>query len=141
VGCGWYTRAYGRLFRHAIYCTLDVDPAKSRWGAERHVCASLASIRSHFEDGALDLVVCNGVFGWGLNERTEVEAAFRGCHACLRPGGVLLLGWNDVPARRPFPIEQCESLHLFRPYRFAPLDGYCHRTATRNRHTYNFYEK
>lgn len=141
VGCAWYTRGYESLFRGRDYWTLDADPAKSRWGARSHIVDSLAAIRGHFAPGSLDLVICNGVFGWGLDRKEEVEAAFSGCHACLRNGGVLVLGWNDVPAHRPFPLEQCESLRLFDPHRFTPLDSCCHRTGTRNRHTYSFYHR
>jgi SAM-dependent methyltransferase len=127
------------LFRHKE--TTDPDPGKSRWGAERHITDSLVGIGSYFRDGTLDAIVCNGVFGWGLDQKSEVEAAFRGCHACLRAGGVFVLGWNDIPARRPFALNESESLRLFMPYRFPPLAADCHRTGTRNRHTYNFYSR
>lgn len=139
VGCAWYTRGYGRIFRDKQYSTLDADPAKSRWGAQRHICDSLVRVASHFSEGTLDVILCNGVFGWGLDAKPDVEAAFQGCHQCLRPGGVFMLGWNDVPKRRPFPLESCESLRSFQPYRFAPFETNCHRTGTRNKHTYSFY--
>jgi len=141
VGCAWYTRRYRRLFPHKQYSTLDADPAKSGWGAEHHICDSLVRIASHFNDGTLDAILCNGVFGWGLNKKPEVEAAFQGCYQCLRRGGVFMLGWNDIPKRRPFPLESCESLNLFQPYRFEPLDSNCHRTETRNKHVYSFYRR
>ncbi len=141
VGCAWYTRGYESVFRSRDYWTLDADPAKRRWGSRNHVVDSLAAIGSHFEQAALDLIICNGVFGWGLDAKKEVESAFSGCHACLRDGGVLVLGWNDVPAHRPFPLGQCESLRLFSPYYFGPLESSCHRTGTRNRHTYSFFRR
>jgi len=140
VGCSWYTRAYASMFRERQYSTMDIDPAKARWGApHRHYCESLTRVDGLFGEASLDLIVCNGVFGWGLDEEAEVEAAFRGCHACLRPDGILILGWNDVPAHRPFPPEQSRALQMFSPFRFPPLDSSRHQTATRNRHTYGFY--
>ncbi len=139
VGCAWYTRGYASLFRERRYWTLDPDASKRRWGAQRHIVASLARVRDQFDAASLDLVVCNGVFGWGLDDKAEVEAAFGGCYDCLRPGGVLVLGWNDVPRHRPFLPDECESLRRFTAYRFPPLACSCYRTGTRNRHTYNFY--
>ncbi len=139
VGCAWYTRSYAALFREREYWTLDADPAKRRWGGSRHVVDSLARIGRHFAEASLDLVMCNGVFGWGLDGRAEVEAALEGCHASLRPQGVLMLGWNDVPAHRPFPLEECTSLKCFRTFRFGPFGSSTYCTRTRNRHTFDFY--
>jgi SAM-dependent methyltransferase len=141
VGCAWYTRGYEAFFRGKQYWTMDSDPCKRRWGARRHVCASLTRIREHFRPGALDLIVCNGVFGWGLDAKPDVEEAFSGCRDCLRDGGVLVLGWNDIPARRPFPLEQCAGLRLLRPYVFEPVRSARLETGTRNRHVYDFYVK
>ncbi len=139
VGCAWYTRSYGVLFREREYWTLDPDPAKRRWGAARHVVDSLAQVCRHFAEGSLDLVICNGVFGWGLDARVEVEAACGGCRRSLRRDGVLVLGWNDVAAHRPFAPDECSALKRFRPYRFGPLNASCYRSSTRNRHTFSFY--
>ena len=141
VGCGWYTRSYAKMFEGKDYVTLDVDPAKRRHGAARHVCDSLARLEAHFPADSLDLVVCNGVFGWGLDERTEVEAAFAACRACLRSGGMLVLGWNDIPARRPFPLGECEALKRFARYTLPPLGKATLETGTRNRHVFDFYVK
>jgi hypothetical protein len=141
VGCAWYTRGYRRLFRHADYSTLDYDPSKKRFGSERHVIDSLANIGSHFREDALDLIVCNGVFGWGLDNRSEVDAAFRGCHQCLRRGGQFILGWNDISQHRPFSPYESEGLQLFRTWNFPPLGTSHFVTSTPNRHTFDFFEK
>jgi len=142
VGCDWYTRGYNSKFSGKDeYWTMDILPEQRRYGARRHICDSVVTIGRHFLPSSLDLIICNGVFGWGLNERQDVEKAFAGAHLSLRAGGILLVGWNDVPEHKPFPLEQIESLQLFQPYVFPPLKEACFQTATDNRHTYNFYRK
>lgn len=142
VGCDWYTRGYNKIFRDdKKLWTMDVDCEKRIYGAKRHIIDSFANIQRHFPPASLDLILCNGVFGWGLNDKPETEQAVHGSHICLREGGVFLLGWNDVPENRPFLLSEIESLQLFNPYVFPPLNTACFLTETENRHTFNFYEK
>lgn len=141
VGCAWYTRGYAAIFKNKEYQTLEIDPREGKYGARHHITDSLENLSLYFEEGELDLIVCNGVFGWGLNEKSSIEKAFPGCFRCLRPGGVFVLGWNDIPERRPFLLEECQGLKLFQPFVFAPLSTAQYLTATSNRHTYNFFVK
>ena len=141
VGCAWYTRGYRTLFSAKDYQTLEIDPLESKYGAKKHITDSLENIDQHFQEGELDLIICNGVFGWGLNEKASVENALRGCFRCLRPGGILIQGWNDIPERCPFPLEECQSLKLFQPFVFPPLATAEYRVATSSRHIYSFFVK
>lgn len=141
VGCAWYTRGYRRFFPPQAYWTLDSDPGRRRYGARQHVTDSLANVGVHFGEATLDLILCNGVFGWGLNAPAEVEQAFDGCYHSLRPRGVLVVGWNDIPERRPFPLEAVRSLQQISALVFPPLQSARYLTANPNRHTFDFYEK
>jgi SAM-dependent methyltransferase len=141
VGCKWYTRGYRRFFEGKDYWTLELDPAGRRFGARLHITDSIENLRAHFREGSLDLIVVNGVFGWGLNAKDAVENAFAACFDCLRDGGVLVLGWNDVPRRRPCRPEEIESLARFEPFAFPPLAASRHLTTTRNRHVFDFHRK
>lgn len=141
VGCEWYTRGYRRLFNEAGYWTIEIDPSKRRYGAKQHIVDSLANVGSHFAEGELDAIVCNGVFGWGLNDKDEVEKAFEGCRTRLREGGHFVLGWNDVPAHLPFPLEESEALGKFQAATFPPLGKSVYPTDSDLRHTFNFYRK
>lgn len=141
VGCKWYTRNYNTLFQQKDYWTLDVDPQQGKHGAKQHITDALENIDQHFAGDSLDLIICNGVFGWGLDERENVEEAFQKCYTCLRPGGVFILGWNDITKRRPFPPEECQALSLFEKYTFSPLNASEYLTKTLNRHKYYFFVK
>ena len=141
VGCAWYTKGYNAVFKDKNYQTVEIDPAESKYGAKKHTTNSLENITDYVEKASLDLIICNGVFGWGLNEKIGVEKAFAGCYTCLRQGGLLLLGWNDTPERCPFPLAECQSLKSFQPYSFPPLSTAQYRVADSNRHTYSFFVK
>lgn len=141
VGCDYYTWHYARWFRDKEFWTIEIDPSLARYGAPRHVIASLSAVERHFAPESFDLILCNGVFGWGLDKREDVETAFEQCRTRLRPGGILLIGWNDVPHRTPFPLKECRALSRFRPYVFPPLGAAEHQTGSKNRHTFSFFRK
>ncbi|MGH7998602.1 MAG: methyltransferase domain-containing protein [Brasilonema sp.] len=143
VGCGSYTKHYEKWFQKKEYWTIDINPMKKIYGAKKHITGSMSDLSLYFQEKDLDLIICNGVFGWGLNDRKDVEQAFSGCYKCLRKGGVLVVGWDDVPDKKPFPLETCESLMQFQSYFFPPLSTLQYRLLTdeSQKHTYNFYIK
>jgi SAM-dependent methyltransferase len=96
---------------------------------------------AHIDPGSLDLIICNGVFGWGLDEKENCEEAFAAAHVALKPGGQMLLGWNDVPRRCPFALESIASLSRFREHEFALFGRYRYLTDTVYRHVFDFYQK
>lgn len=141
VGCEWFTRGYRKWFEADSYWTMDWDPRKRRYGAKLHLTDSMTNISKHFGAGSLDIVICNGVFGWGLNARDDVEGAFAAAADALRRGGLLLVGWNDLPTRRPFMLESIQSLQGLRPHVIEPLDTSRYMAAGPARHVFNLYMK
>jgi len=141
VGCAWYTGHYERMLPGRAYWTLDPDPWKKRFGARRHIVAGLEDIADHIAPASLDLILCNGVFGWGLDDRAACERAFDGCFDALRSGGELMIGWNDVPEHRPLDLASLQSLARFRPLPFEALGSSQHLANAENRHVFNFYAK
>jgi len=141
VGCAWFTKSYNKLFENKDYWTLEIDPSLKKYGSKNHIVDSLENITQYFKPDELDLIICNGVFGWGLDEKTSIENSCKGCFETLRKGGVFVLGWNDIPEHRPFLLTQIEALNLFNPFLFEPLNSSQYLTANPNRHTYSFYCK
>ncbi|MCU0533029.1 MAG: nodulation S family protein [Hydrococcus sp. Prado102] len=142
VGCAWFTRYYSKEYFFARdYWTIDKNFKKAKYGAKQHIIDSLSNLQNYSPLNYFDLIICTGVFGWGLNEKEEVERAFHQCSQCLRPEGILILGWNDIPQRTPFPLESCQSLTQFKTYIFPPLLTSQYLTASRRRLTFNFYIK
>ncbi len=91
----------------------------------------------------IDLIIYNGVVGWGTNDQEAIEESLKQCYLALRPEGILVFGWNDVPKRWPFQsLEECKSLQKFEPYYFEPLGTSQYLTPEIPlRHTFNFYKK
>jgi hypothetical protein len=141
VGCAWYTGHYERMLPGRVYWTLDPDPWKKRFGARRHIVAGLEDIGVHMAPASLDLILCNGVFGWGLDDRADCERAFEGCFDALRTAGELVIGWNDVPEHRPLELASLASLARFRPLQFEALGAAQYLANAENGHVYNFYVK
>jgi hypothetical protein len=142
VGCHWYTKGYNRCFEESKnYWTIEPHPSRQRYGARQHIRDTLQNLCKHFKPDTLDLILCNGVFGWGLDAKPDVEQAFGASYHCLRKGGVLVFGWDDIDVRRPFHPDECQSLRQLKPFLLPPLATVKYVTDTRSRHTYNFYVK
>jgi SAM-dependent methyltransferase len=94
-----------------------------------------------FEPGSFDAVVANGVIGFGLDDPADCERAVRACHEVLRPGGWLVLGWNDVDDLRPVRLEDLQALQCFEASVLPPFTASRHPTFSPARHTYDFYRR
>ena len=44
VGCEWYTKHYEKFFKYKDYWTLEIDPAKRRYGGRRHIVDLLKNL-------------------------------------------------------------------------------------------------
>jgi hypothetical protein len=142
VGCDTYTAHYQSTFFPGLnFATLEPDPGLKRFGAARHVVAPLEELARHFPEGSFDLIICNGVFGWGLDRLDQCDAAFDQCHSRLTANGHFLLGWDDVPRRTPISLDEVSSLKRFRKYTFPAFGTWRYLTDTPFRHTFDFYQK
>lgn len=141
VGCEEYTAHYRFRFSHRQYTTLELNPNNRAFGAWNHICDSVANVRNHFAPGSLDLIFMNGLIGWGLNDPVEADKAVQGCYECLSPGGVLMIGWDDTPAHRPFRPADLPALRQFAPYVFPPFGTAERCIPSEYCHTFNFYTR
>ena len=141
VGCDWYTAGYARLFAHKALWTIDIDPRKGRYGAPHHLVAPMKNIAYQFAPASVDLVLCNGVIGWGLDTKAECEASIAAAASVLRPGGHLVIGFNDRPPHVPVRLEDIEALDAFEPFTFEPLSASEHRVDHELCHVFRFYRK
>ena len=141
VGCAAYTQRYGEFFTDREYWTIDPVAARRRYGSTRHIVDTLQNLGSHVAPGYFDLIVCNGVLGWGLNARADADAALGACFTHLRAGGDLLLGWNDIAPRNRVLPEHIPALRRFEVARLGPTQTARWTIAARNRHVFDFYRK
>ncbi|WP_110685698.1 methyltransferase domain-containing protein [Salinicola aestuarinus] len=141
VGCAWYTRHYPRLLPRTHVLTMEIDPAKAAFGGERHLVANMVEIRQHVAPGSLDAIVCNGVLGWGLDDACAVEAAFAGAVRCLKPGGLFLLGWNDIAPRNGCAPDTIAALEGLEAVPVPGLGAHSLVALERNQHCYQAWRR
>ena len=141
VGCAWYTLHYPKLFRNREFITMEISPDEAQYGGTTHIIDSCENIDLHFPANALDVVVFNGVYGFGLNELPAIERTLLAIHQSLRLNGLFIFGWNDQPATAPYRIEQLTGLNAFEPFDFPPLHQTIHESNSKNRHRFHFYRK
>jgi hypothetical protein len=97
VGCRRYTDDYPAMLeaRGGECWTTDIDPEAARFGhRRRHRTADLVSIDQAFGDLRFGAILCNGVFGYGVDGACSQAAAAQAMAAIAEPGALLLLGWN-----------------------------------------------
>ena len=141
VGCAPYTQNYRDAFPGREYWTIDPAARQKRYGSERHIVDLLQNLGRHATPMYFDLVLCNGVLGWGLNTPEDVEAAMVACFEHLRPGGELLLGWNDIAPRNRVLPANIHALRRFEAVVFAPIQASRWTIDGANRHIFNFYRR
>ena len=136
VGCARYTRRYPELFAQREFWTIDPDPEVARYGSSHHVIDSITNLRSHVGPASLDAVILNGVLGYGLDETQDIETAFDQCFQCLRPGGLLIVGWDEA---LPVPLDSVDSLTRFEPTILGDFPAPRYPTFSWTDHTFDFY--
>lgn len=142
VGCDWYTKHYERaFFAGREYWTLDISEKARKHGGTRHVVAGMHHIESRFDAAYFDFIICNGVYGFGLDTLDECHRAIGAAWSRLRDGGYFVFGWDDIPERTPVPLESIAALAKFEPFTPQPLGASRYLTDTPYRHTYDFYRK
>lgn len=121
VGVRQYNVASHALFRGKRYATFDPDPAMAPFGAPEHHVEGIERIGAHFEDGSVDVIVMNGVLGFGLDDVHAANEALAACRRALGVGGHLVLGVNPEKPSCP-PLDALEALSTgFSPTSIAPL--------------------
>ena len=134
-----YHRALGPGF-HSI----DIKPEHAVYGQPgRHVVGCATQLARHYAPGSFDVIVANGLIGYGLNRANDFDRMMRACHAVLAPGGGLVLGYNDRPDRLPFRAERVAGYRLLEEFT-PPIEGVdCphHRIDDGSRHKFVFLRK
>lgn len=117
VGVNWPSRHYSSMFSDKTVLTIDFNPKLARYGAAKHIIDRIENLGRHLEPDSLDLILMNGMIGWGINDQIELESAITACHKHLRPWGSLLL---STDASRPGHVKISETRTL--------KEGFCETT-------------
>jgi len=83
------------------------------------------------------------VIGYGMNRKEQVERFLEQALLVLKPGGLLVVGWNNLPERLPCALEDLAGLQYFAPFQ-PPISrnaSHRHETETRRQHVFDFYTR
>jgi hypothetical protein len=142
VGVGPYTKWYSTAFNlrpRLSFSTIDPDPQVARWGARgRHRVDRVEALASEAGSrDAYDLVLANGVFGFGIDSAEENAAMIDASHAVLHPGGILLVGYSLPGTFDPDLVDG----RRFRPSPIPGLAADRYLTRNENRHSFACFAK
>lgn len=114
VGVQKYTKSYEKYFVNTHLESLDTDPLQASWGFKmHHVCSlqELSESKMHY----YDVIIMNGVIGYGLNVQDDCEQVILACSRLLTSKGRLILGVNPSQMGQ-VQLSSLSSLkHCFHP--------------------------
>jgi SAM-dependent methyltransferase len=143
LGVHYYTDRMQRTLAEAgvDVFTADPDGRKTRWGSPgKHRVCKADEIESAFPGVTFDVVILNGVLGYGLDTQAEFDRTLRAIATKLNPGGLLVIGWDQnmfhdplaAGAYREMFVEDASLLGAQRVPRLNGLLDTNGRPATKN---------
>lgn len=114
IGTSWYTMLLPELVP-CHWTTVDVTARARRLAvtSDRHYTINLADkTQDLYQAKTYDVVIVNGVLGWGVNTLGEATEMLRKLCSYLKPGGLLLIGYNDTPEHCLYDISAAVPEHM-----------------------------
>ncbi|MGB8539124.1 MAG: hypothetical protein WCD57_22055 [Acidobacteriaceae bacterium] len=117
LGVRLYTKQYVRIIADGgrELWTLDRDPTSFRCGSDNHLICDITDKRDALGDKSFDLIVYNGLIGWGVNSDVDITLVYQRLETHLAPKGKLLVGWNHDRSKEPmsYPVVQTHFQYAF----------------------------
>jgi hypothetical protein len=140
IGCHPTSLIYRYLLPANRYHTLDIDPDNARFGARNHTVGDCRELAVLLPGRGFDLVLFNGIIGYGINEEKTFQDFLRAAHRILGENGWLIIGYNDIPSRNP-ELMKTIDVSLFTREDFLGSIPSRLVLPTHNRHTFEFYRR
>lgn len=142
IGCEWYNLHHQRAFSKHDYTTIDIEEDRKAFGAKTHVTGSVLELDQHFGKGQFDLVIANGIIGHGVTKKEDVETMAQQLSHAVKPGGFVLIGWNDrgngTPETTP---EEALTAAGFSPSKLPFFPDHRHLATKETLHWFELYER
>jgi hypothetical protein len=104
-GCQPYLDTIER--RSAKCWALQIEPSARWWGARTAIpTGDVRNVGLLYEKHQLNVALVNGLFGYGLNRRNGQDKAIAGIAHILKPGDLLMLGWNTHRTADPSQLQR-----------------------------------
>ena len=88
-----------------------------------------------------DIIICNGILGFGTDSSVDAEIVFLKCYQILKNKGILLLGWNKSSPDKLNDPRHIKSLSKFSPLYFDKLGKKRYEVGEGSSHIFDFYSK
>ena len=142
IGLDKHNWHYPRLLAVDFH-SIDIDAERAVYAsAGLHTVGDAAELTHHYGLNSFDVIIANGLIGFGIDTQPDVEWLFFQCHSVLKQGGLLVLGYNETGQRAPFAID-VEKDSLFKEFTpdIANVQGSRHRVDDAYHHVYVFARK
>lgn len=118
IGTTKYTKHYYQFFALPnIYKTIDNDHEIIKHTKEGyHINDTVLHLDKYFEQASIDVILFNGVYGWGIDHEDELKLAVDKIYNHLKTEGILIFGWNDNQERDPIGIRNKAIFSKFVPF-------------------------
>jgi hypothetical protein len=101
----------------AKFFTIDKDPRKAIYGDRHNHCVGSATeLTVQYVRDQFDVIIVNGLIGFGVNDIDQCEELFAGLHAVIKSNGVFVLGYNNRPSHIDFKLKDVKNYHLFEDF-------------------------
>ena len=113
VGVAHYTEDYPWRLRKNDLHSIDIDPAVAEYGSKKHLIGNIVKANKYFPEDFFDIIIFFGVFGYGLDKQKDAEGAMKSCNKILKPGGLLIIGWGNIPGHNQINPRKLKNFNLF----------------------------
>jgi len=101
----------------ADFFTMDIEPKKAIYGNRgQHTIGSASTLLQYYSPSSFDVIIANGLIGFGMNQQQDCEALLAGAHALLKENGLLVLGYNDGAEFVNFKVRDSKNYTLFEEF-------------------------
>lgn len=114
VGCADYCSHYPKKLRKNNLWTMDIDPEVKKYGSKNHLVGDISKPNKQLAKD-FDIILFLGIFGFGLNNKKDAEKAIKNLYHLLKPKGLLIIQWVNLPNHNQVIPQELKNFKLFKP--------------------------
>lgn len=140
IGVASYTWHYYANLAYAVF-TIELNEERAKFGKKgAHVIGSATELSRFYATSSFEVIIANGLIGYGLNSEQDFDKLMLECHRCLKSGGILILGYNNDEKHLNFRVAN--SAHYGKYREITPeIEGVTSASVmvhSMNHHTFTF---
>jgi len=119
--------------------TIDIKKRNYIYGVKngKHITGSATELEKYFEEKYFDLVIFNGVIGWGINKHEDQIESIKSIHKVSKENALLMIGWNNNKSIDPLFSGIVSGLFKHQDFPGLPK----RLLVTESTHVFDFFSK